>query len=166
LLHVTAATALVVAACDNPNPGSPVGTFAVTTAVASDTCGGTVVQMEPGNFDVTISNDQGVVYWFPTNGAASASGSLSASRSVSITEVVADDVDQTPTGGGACTLQRSDTLSFTLGPGAAPTSFTGAYTFTVGAASGANCADQLSVHGGGYDALPCTVSFALRGTRQ
>ncbi len=159
--------ALFAAACDNPNPGTPLGTYSVTSGLVTDTCGGTVVQASPGDFDVTLSNDQGVVYWFPNNGASSQSGSLSASRSVSISDVLADDVDETEAGmSGACTLDRTDTLTFTLAAGAAPASFTGAYTFTLTPAVGANCADQLTSHGGGYGALPCTVSYSLKGTLQ
>jgi hypothetical protein len=153
-------------ACDNPNPGTPVGTFNVASALTTNSCGGTVADADPGSFGVTISNDQGIVYWFPDTGGTSSSGSINSSRTVSITEVVADDVDQTEAGAGACTLQRNDTLSFTLAAGAAPASFTGSYSFTVAAAAGASCADQLTSAGGGYATLPCTITYSLAGTRQ
>jgi hypothetical protein len=163
---LAAAVLAPVAACDNPNPGTALGTFSVESALATDTCGGTAADPSPGNFDVTLSNDQGTIYWFPNTGASSASGGLSSTRTVSISEAVADDVDQTEAGAGACTLQRNDVLSFTLAPGSAPASFTGSYSFTVNAASGANCSDQLTVHGGGYAALPCTITYRLVGARK
>jgi hypothetical protein len=158
--------ALSSPACDNPNPGSPLGTFKVTSALSANSCGSDVADTDPGTFDVTLSNDQGIVYWFPSTGGTSASGSMSASRTVNITEVVADDVDQTEAGAGACTLQRNDTLQFTLAAGSQPASFTGSYGFTVEQAVGANCADQLASSGGGYATLPCTITYTLNGTRQ
>jgi hypothetical protein len=158
--------ALAFAACDNPNPGTPLGTFAVTSALTANSCGAEVADTDPGSFQVTISNEQGIVYWFPDTGGTSVSGSMSASRTVSISEVVADDVDQSDAGAGACTLQRNDTLAFTLAAGASPASFTGSYSFTVSPAIGASCSDQLLSGGGGYTTLPCTMTYSLSGTRQ
>jgi len=168
VIHIVTCLALAsaFAACDNPNPGTPLGTFSVTSALTANSCGAQVADTDPGSFQVTISNDQGIVYWFPDTGGTSVSGSMSASRTVSISEVVADDVDQTDAGAGACTLQRNDTLAFTLAAGAAPASFTGSYSFTVSPAVGANCSDQLLAGGGGYTALPCTITYSLDGTRQ
>jgi len=157
---------LGIAACDNPNPGSPLGTFAVTSALTTDTCGGSVADGDPGTFTVTLSNDQGVVYWFPNNGGTSVSGVMSASRTVSIGDVVADNVDATDAGAGPCTLERDDTLRFTLAAGAQPASFTGSYAFTVTPAVGASCADQLVAQGGGYAQLPCTITYTMAGTLQ
>jgi hypothetical protein len=157
---------VALTACDNPNPGTPLGSFAVTSALSANTCGGAVADTNPGSFSVTLSNDQGIVYWFPDTGASSASGSLSSTRTVNIREGVADDVDQKDGSAAACTLQREDTLSFTLAAGSAPASFTGSYSFTVEAAAGASCADQLASAGGGYTTLPCTITYTLSGTRQ
>ena len=154
------------AACDNPNPGTALGTFAVTSALTNDSCGGTAASADPGSFDVTLSNDNGQIYWFPSTGGASAVGGLSATRTVSIAEVVADAVDSYDGGSGACTLQRNDDLTFTLAAGTAPASFTGSYSFTVSSANGANCADQLTANGGGYGKLPCTITYGLTGTRK
>jgi hypothetical protein len=67
---------------------------------------------------------------------------------------------------GPCTLQRNDTLSFTLGPGAQPASFTGSYSFVTTPAIGASCADQLTAEGGVYGALPCVVVYSLTGKAQ
>jgi hypothetical protein len=153
------------AGCDNPNPGTALGTFKVTSALSADTCGGTAATSDPGNFDVTISNDDGVVYWFPSTGGTSSSGQISSARTVEIREAVADDVDEVEGGSGACTLQRNDVLSFTLAAGTAPATFSGSYSFTVVPADGANCADQLTTAGGGYGALPCTITYSLSGTR-
>jgi hypothetical protein len=160
------ASACLASACDNPNPGTPLGTYAVTSALSMDTCGGTAAVTDPGSFGVTISNDSGVVYWFPDTGGTGVSGTMNAARTVNITEVVADDVDQTEAGAGACTLQRNDTLTFTLAPGVSPASFTGSYSFVVNPAIGANCSDQLTVHGGGYSTLPCLVTYKLTGTAE
>jgi hypothetical protein len=158
--------AVLLAACDNPNPGTPVGSYSVTSVLSLDSCGGGVAPSDPGSFDVTISDEDGVYYWFPNTGASSVSGPMNASRTVSVTEIVADNVDGSDAGAGPCTLQRNDTLSFTLAAGASPRTFTGAYSFTVAPAVGASCADQLVTHGGGYGALPCTVTYALAGSRQ
>jgi hypothetical protein len=165
-LQVALASAgLVVLSCDNPNPGTPIGTFAVASALTGNSCGSEVAETSPGSFDVTISNDDGVVYWFPSTGGTAVSGSINAARTVSISEAVADDVDETDSGSGACILQRNDTLSFTLASGAAPSSFTGSYSFTFSPATGSSCSDQLAARGGTFGQLPCTVSYALTGAR-
>jgi hypothetical protein len=164
---LVAASFAGLAACDNPNPGVTVGTYSVASALSDNSCGADVAPTDPGSFDVTISNDQGTYYWFPNTGASAVSGGMNAARTVSVTEVVADDVDETDAGAsGPCTLQRNDTLSFTLAAGATPASFTGSYSFTVSPAIGANCADQLVQSGGGYTKLPCTTTYTLTGKRQ
>ena len=140
--------------------------FAVETSLTADSCGGTVAATDPGNFSVTLSTDHGLVYWFPSTGGMSASGGLDGARTVNIRETVADNVDAVDGGSGACTLERSDTLSFTLAAGGQPGSFTGEYSFTVAPAAGAQCEDQLTVRGGGYGALPCTITYALSGRRE
>lgn len=167
LARVPLFAALVfLAACDNPNPGTPVGTYAVTSALSANTCGAQVASADPGSFTVAISNDNGVYYWFPSTGGTSTSGTMNASRTVTITDVVVDNVDGSDAGAGPCTLQRNDALRFTLGEGAAPASFSGSYGFTMTPAIGATCSDQLVAGGGGYSALPCTVTYALTGKLQ
>jgi len=166
-LVIFGAACFALAACDNPNPGTPLGTFAVTSALTANSCGSDVAAPDPGSFGVTLSNDQGVVYWFPDTGGSSASGGLSASHSVSISEVVADSVGATTDGGASpCTLERADTLSFTLSSATSPSSFSGSYDFTVSALSGSSCTSQLASAGGGYVQLPCTVTYSMTGTRQ
>jgi hypothetical protein len=152
--------------CDNPTPGTPLGTFAVTTALTTNSCGGSVADTDPGNFSVTISNDNGVVFWFPDTGASSVSGALGANGAVSISEDLSGNVDGVDGGNGPCTLDRTDTLKFVLAPGSAPASFTGSYSFTVSTASGSSCNDQLTQYGGGYGTLPCTITYSLSGTRK
>ncbi len=162
----TLATLFALAACDNPNPGTPLGTFSVTSSLVASSCGAGVADPSPGSFQVTLSNDHGLIYWFPDTGAAAASGALGASGTVSIREVLADTVDAYDGGAGTCTLDRSDVLTFTLPPGASPASFKGSYAFTVAPAAGATCTDQLAATGGAYAALPCTIAYDLSGTRQ
>jgi len=161
-----AAFAVASAACDNPTPGTVLGTYAVASTVSTNSCGSVAAATDPGSFSVTISNDHGTVYWFPNSGGTSTSGTMNAARTVTISDVLADDVDATEAGVGKCTLQRNDTLSFTMATGVAPASFTGSYSFTVSPAIGANCADQLASGGGGYAELPCTVNYKMDGTLQ
>jgi hypothetical protein len=167
-LSFAAGTAVSVAslACDNPNPGVPVGSYAVTSALSENSCGSGVAPSDPGNFDVTISNSDGVYYWFPDTGGSSVEGKINSARTVSSSEVVADNVDGTEAGAGPCTMQRSDTLTYTMGTGAVPASLTGSYSSVFSTASGATCTDQLATHGGAYAALPCTVTYSLSGALQ
>jgi hypothetical protein len=161
-----ASAALLLGACDNPTPGEPLGTFAVTSALSVDTCGGTVADADPGDFTVIMSNDNGVIHWFPQTGGSAVSGSLGANGTVKIDEEVTGNVDGVDGGNGPCTLDRMDTLTFTLPSATAPQSFVGSYGFSVSPASGASCSDQLTTYGGGYGALPCTVTYNLTGKRQ
>ena len=158
--------AWAVAGCDNPNPGAPLGTFSVSSSLTGNSCGSDGAASDPGRFAVTISNDDGLVYWFPDTGASSASGTINSARTVTISEVVADNLSAPDGAAGACTLQRNDTLRFTLAAGSAPAAFTGSYAFIMTPAVGAECSDQLASKGGGYAALPCTVSYSLAGTRK
>lgn len=163
---VLGSSGALIAACDNPTPGTPLGTFAVTSALTTDSCGGSVANTDPGNFTVQISNDDGVIYWFPQTGGSSVSGGLGSNNTVTVKEEIVGAVDSTDAGAGACTLDRLDTLTFTLAAGSAPSSFTGSYSFSVAVDTGSNCTDQLTQYGGGYGTLPCTVTYSLSGTRQ
>ena len=165
-LPTAIASALLLGACENPNPGAALGTFSVKSHLMTNTCGGTAANLDPGDFDVTISNDHGIIYWFPQTGASSAQGGLGGNGTVTINETVSDNVDGVNGKAGPCTMDRTDALTFTFARGPLPASFTGTYGFTVAAASGANCTDQLTTNGGGYGALPCTLTYSLAGERR
>jgi hypothetical protein len=161
-------------------PGTPLGTFNVTGTLASNTCGAGQNAPNPWTFQVQLSLDGSVLYWWDGDaGDPYLSGVLSGGvASFDDSETGYDPADasascaQTSNGNwynpqtsapctppAGCTMTRSDAYAITLG--STKTTFTGTlgYTFTV--ASGSDCSSQLSSAGGTYDVLPCTLTYSL-----
>jgi hypothetical protein len=78
---------------------------------------------------------------------------------------VTDNVDPTDAGLGPCTLERHSVLDLDL-TGTATGSFRGSIAYSFSGAAGADCSDQLSSAGGQYEALPCTITYSMVGTKQ
>jgi hypothetical protein len=143
-------------------PGAQLGTFKVTGTSTTNTCG--IGAPNPWTFDVELSRDGSTLYWSWMDGSPPSSGTLtgSADAQATITDSTTGNVDGTDASLGPCTLQRDDDLALTI----ASTSFTGTLTYSFSVASASDCNDQLSSAGGQYDALPCTVTYSLTGSRQ
>lgn len=168
VLSFVAATALVVA-CSGKNPyepGEKVGTFRVTAKLTQSTCG---QPPNPWEFDVRVNTDGSTVYWiqgaYPIAGEVDASGHTTLKASV--TEIVraADEKKKL----AACSIARADVLDMLLAdadakPAVDPNdvkTFTGLISYSFTPTEGSSCEDQLTQSGGGYDALPCVVSYQL-----
>ena len=161
---------LLAPACGNPLPGTPLGTFQVTAKVAANSCG--LGAPSDYQFDVELSRLGSTLYWSWLDNAPISSGPLAPVSAAdprlqaSLTATQSADVDPTDAGAGPCTMTRTDSLHVTLAPGSPPGTFTGTMSYLFTVESGSDCTDQLTAAGGSYSALPCSVSYAIAGTRQ
>jgi hypothetical protein len=166
------AAASVLSSC-GPSPGLPgtsLGTYNVSGALVTNTCGAGLGLPNPWTFTAQMSEDGTSLYW-EMAGGSSVSGAMSSSTQVNITAIDTANVDTSEAGvAGPCDLTGTTVMALALATGSPPPAFTGSISYTYAAATGVssttNCTDQLSASGGQYDTLPCTASYSLTGTRQ
>jgi len=160
------ALALAHAGCSpTPLPGTQLGTFRVEASSKQHTCG--LGAPDPWAFDAQLSRDGSLVYWSWMDGSPSISGPVGAQSTAELDDDVTANVDPTDAGDGPCTMDRKSVLDLDL-TGAATGSFRGTLTYSFSVVAGADCSDQLvsSGTGGQYDALPCTITYTMVGTKQ
>ncbi len=163
----------VVFACsgkDPYNPGTPLGTYKVTGTLASNSCGDTGTAPDPWLFDVKLARDPSTLFWL--QGGPPVSGALDTQTHAKLMTSDTRTVHEADARRGIslCALTREDILDATLATPAAGTAatvdgFTGGLTYRFSATEGSDCGDQLGVAGGGFAALPCTVSYILSARR-
>lgn len=171
---VACSLGILVAGCGNPLPGSLLGTYQVTATAGESSCGSGLGAPSAYQFDVQLSETttDSTLHWSWLNDTPIASGTLAPVSSTdpalqaTLEDSQSANVDATDAGAGPCTMERADTLVVTLGPGTPPQSFSGTLTYAFTAESGSDCSDQLTTSGGMYEALPCSVAYALAAKRQ
>jgi hypothetical protein len=166
VVRVIAAGALGAAAtacASTALPGTALGTFRVVASSKANTCG--LGAPDPWAFDAQLSRDGAHVYWSWMDGSPLLTGTLDAQSQAKLDDEETANVDPTDAGLGPCTLERHAVLDLDL-TGAATGSFRGSVTYSFTAAAGADCSDQLSSAGGQYEALPCTITYSMVGTKQ
>jgi hypothetical protein len=153
-------------------PGTPLGSYAVTGALGTNTCGAGLGAPNPWSFTVKMSQDGTTLFWEPSSGGE-LSSTMTSSTQVSISSTVTANVDASDAGAGPCDLQQTTAIDLTFensSPPAPPPGFTGSITYTFAASTGVSattdCTDQLSASGGTYDTLPCTATYTIKGTVQ
>jgi hypothetical protein len=166
------AVALISVACggkDPTNPGVPVGTFHVKASLTSSTCG---QPPNPWEFDVRLNRDGSTLYWvqnqLPVAGDVDRLARTKLDAEVQSELRKADEKRKL----AACSLVRRDTLEILLAteeqkPAVDPAdthSFEGSLRYEFAPTDGSQCEDQLTAAGGGYDALPCVVTYNVAGT--
>ena len=142
---------------DKYNPGTPVGSFHVTSALTASSCG---AAPNPWEFDVKLATDHNTLYW--KQGDAPVAGTMDAASHVIMTAtteatVIPPDPRTNPTG---CTIGRTDALAVTV-TGAPINAFTGTLSYTFEPANGSDCSGAIGTDG--YAALPCSVSYNITG---
>lgn len=167
-----AASPAALGACtgkDPYNPGDGIGTFHVSASLVTSTCG---TAPNPWEFDVKLRHDGTTLYWVqgggPVQGHVDATSHAVLTASASQTLRDADAQSKTP----ACVVTRQDSLEVALDTGHAAAAdiakadtFTGTLVYAFQPTSDSDCSDQLVASGGGFDQLPCQVSYTLGGTR-
>jgi hypothetical protein len=139
---------------------STIGNYAVTGTLQTNTCGAGLAPPSPWNFTVQLSQKDSTLYWNTLDGSPLKYGDLVGSQAT--LEGGSDSVvDTGPDGSaGPCSMSRSDVIVITL-TGSPPTAFNGTLTYTFDVDSGSDCSDQS----GTYDTLPCSISYAVSGTK-
>lgn len=147
---------------DPYNPGTSLGTFRVMGTIVSNSC---AEAPNPWEFDVKLSRDDKKLYWL--SGGLPAEGVIDSSSHAVLssedTRTVREADPKTKT--AACVLLRKDTLDTVLS-NAPVSSFIGNLTYRFEVVDGSDCADQLVTAGGGFDALPCQVTYRIAGQIQ
>lgn len=152
---------------DPYNPGTALGTYHVTGTLKTNTCGGAGTAPDPWSFDVKLSKDHSTLYWI--QGDVPVQGTLDANLHTSMTSEGTTTIHDADAGLAKCAITRDDALDTTLkiDPNDANgiLGFNGTLGYTFSATSDSDCSDQLTAVGGGFDALPCSVSYAILGVR-
>jgi len=162
--------ALALAACsgtDPFSPGSKLGTFRVAAKLTSSTCGAVP---DPWEFDVRLNHDGQTLFW--VQGGAPIQGTVAADATTRLSAESLHDVRPADRKRAACAMARKDVLDVVLVDAASrPTrdpalaaTFRGTLAYTFAPTQGSECDDQLVSVGGGFQALPCEVSYTLVGS--
>jgi hypothetical protein len=153
-------------------PGTSLGNFSVVGTLKTNTCGSGIGAANPWDFTQALSKDGTTLYMANTDGSDEVSGSLASTSATSatLTMTTTSNVDGNEAGAGTCNLTTATSVALALSSASSPTSFSGTATYNYSVATGlstsTDCTDQLSSSGGSYATLPCTVTYALAGTRQ
>lgn len=147
---------------DPYNPGTPLGTFRVLGTIVSNSC---AEAPNPWEFEVKLSRDDTKLYWL--SGGLPAEGAIDSSSHAVLTSEDTRTLraEDPKTKAPACILMRKDTLDTVLSKPPVST-FIGNLTYRFEVADGADCSDQLVASGGGFEALPCQVTYRIAGQIQ
>lgn len=173
-VSLLAAFAVLPSACTGKDPyapGTSLGTFHVEATLASSSCG---AAPNPWAFDVRLAHEGATLFWIqggaPIEGKLDGTTKKASLASRTESTVRAEDARAKI---AACVLGREDVLDVELvdatgatlatAPGA--TAFRGTLGYRFAPVAGADCSDQLAAAGGGYEALPCAVSYTVTAVR-
>lgn len=149
------------AACLDHDPGTPLGTYAVTGALGTQTCGADTQADNPWAFDVRLSRAGSILYWLQAS-SPPLSGTIDPKGDVTMTTTEIFTPTQADGGGPYCGVVRTDTFTAALGTDADPATFTGAIAYHYALDDGSSCGGLLA---GQFDALPCDVTYSLTAKR-
>jgi hypothetical protein len=151
---------------DTALPGTQLGTYTVTGTLGTNTCGAGLGAPSPWKFDIQMSEQKNTLYLSTLDGNPPLSSTL-VGQSATLTASVTGNVDGSADAGpGPCSMTRNETVRVNLASSSPPSSFTGTLEYDFGVVAGSDCSDQLSANGGGYDALPCSMTYSISGARQ
>jgi hypothetical protein len=163
-LLVVVGCLFAIAGCmgkDPYNPGEPVGTFKVTAKLLTNSC---AEAPDPWTFDVKLNRDPGKIYWM--QGGLPVEGKVDTQSNVKMTSSDARTVRAADpkTGTAQCQLWRDDDFEGKLGPEPLST-FEGKLTYRFRPGEGSDCSDYTKAGGGGFDALPCSMTYELTAVK-
>ena len=111
-----------------------------------------------------LNRDPGKLYWM--QGGLPVEGKVDGQSNVKLTDSDARTLRAADpkTGAAQCQMWRDDTFEGKLGPDPLA-KFDGKLTYTFRPGDGSDCTDQLVTGGGGFQNLPCTISYDVAGTK-
>ena len=151
---------------DAHEPGDRLGTYHATGKLVSDSCQAAVLGVaNDWQFDVKLSRQSHTLYWL--NGEEAIPGTI-ANDGVSFGFQSGVEVTlQAPKGAQpGCVIQRSDNASGALSSSSTTDvpNFAVDMSFSYAVKSGTECAGFVGVEGG-FQGLPCQVSYQLTAKR-
>lgn len=161
---------LLTAACGEGGhggiPGQELGTYDVMAEMARSSCGeGALGATDPWQFEVRLSRADRELFWL--NGREAIAGRLDADG-VSFAFETRVEVEAMPAERGrkACVVSRSDEAQGVLSAtGDDVQAFSGSLEFGYIALEGSDCSPLIGV-AGGFEALPCSMTYELDATHQ
>jgi hypothetical protein len=161
---------VAIAACtgkDPYNPGTQLGTFHVVGKLTTNTCDATGGVPDPWEFDVKLARDRSTLYWI--QGGPPVQGTLDSKSHTSMTSSDTQTLESNDAGVATCALTRDDVLDATLladpDDSAAVLAAVGTLSYSFSQRSDTDCSDQLTISGGGFETLPCSVSYVITAKR-
>lgn len=172
---------LALAQCSLPDT-QPVGQFQVVGQMMTNTCGAQTGLFDARfQFPVELTIGRGTLQWKPVGvDASGATGTwrLGAFRLENESETTLAAPDRR-TGYAGCVLVRHDVIEALTNASDTPqpdaganateptqfTRFTGTETIVLGGSATSDCAGLVGASSGQVNALPCTVTYQLIGTR-
>ena len=142
-------------------PGSSLGTFAVTGTLGKQTCGSGITADDPWKFSVRLSRSQSLLYWLQ-GASPPVSGFIDDKGNATLTSSSIYDLQDADGGVPYCGVVRQDKFTAALGTGTV-TSFTGTLSYHYDVDQGADCTGLLPA--AGFGTMPCDVSYELAATR-
>jgi hypothetical protein len=160
-------------ATDPTEPGDSLGSYSVSATQTETTCGaGALGAPADWTFTVRLSRDGATLYWdtgsAPVPGSIGADGMSFTFETSSVTDMRATSGETTS--GGAppppCSIQRTDAASGALASATTDVpSFTGTLTYGFSPTTGSDCLDLVASATPTFATLPCSMSYAMNGTR-
>ena len=161
---------VAIAACtgkDPYNPGTPLGTFHVVGKLTTNTCDASGGVPDPWEFDVKLARDGSTLYWI--QGGPPVQGTLDSKSHTAMTSSDTQTLEKNDAGVAACALIRDDALDTTIladpNDSTGVLAAVGTLSYTFSQTSDTDCSDQLTIAGGGFEAIPCTVSYVITAKR-
>jgi hypothetical protein len=152
------------ASVDPHHPGADLGAFRVDADRTKNVCGASALGGSPAKwtFDLRLRRGDGELYW--DNGVELIIGTKAEGESFAFDTGVVVDMRE-GSGGGLppCAIARHDRATIKLD--AEADAFTGDLSYDFAPTEGSDCADLVTGAMPSFAALPCAMSYGLKGTR-
>lgn len=152
---------------DAHQPGEVLGTYHVAAKRGANTCGdGALGNQAAWEFDVKLARGGAQIFW--NNGAEVIDGTIDADQKSFHfdTGVLMNMRTAEDHGLPACSIERSDHADGTLAAtGTDVASFEGKLAFDFAPSAGSSCDDLVQGSTAILAALPCSIVYAITGTR-
>ncbi len=147
---------------DPKAPGEVLGFFAVDGKLAGDSCGAESLAA-PSNwsFEVKLSRSGSALYWL--NGREAIVGEIDARGAFAFTTLLELPLAAPRGAYKGCTILRRDSAAGSLA--ASQAALSAKLTYAYSQKDGSDCSELVTGTDGMPEALPCQLSYALRGER-
>jgi hypothetical protein len=152
---------------DPKAPGQPLGLYALSGELTADDCGAESLNApSEWSFEVRLSRDRSTLYWL--NGREAIIGQIDDDGSFEFETHLDLRLAEQRGAAKGCTVRRSDAAAGTLTQADHALSMKLSYGYA--ATTGSDCSELVGIaaptnHEGAPQALPCSMTYTLAGTR-